>query len=114
MVDLKRRLEAFSDIVFGLCLSELALLLGIPSKPIDLIDHPMRYAVFFGSFAIVSAFWYSHHRMFRYFYPGRIDVFLNFAYLAFAVLVPFGMQAMIKFSGDPIAFGVYQASAVRR
>lgn len=110
--EFKRRLEAFSDIVFGLSLSELALLLGLPNKPSDLVAHPARYVVFFGSFAIVCAFWYSHHRMFRYFYPGRLDVFLNFAYLAFAVLVPFGMQAMIKFGGNPTAFGVYVASFI--
>jgi uncharacterized membrane protein len=98
--------------MFGLSLSQLPLLLDLPPRASDLITQPVRYIVFFGSFAIVCTFWYSHHRMFRYFYPGRIDVLVNFLYLAFAVLVPFGMQTMIKFPDDPIAFGVYVASFI--
>jgi uncharacterized membrane protein len=103
----KRRLEAFSDIVFGLSLSELALQLGLPAKASGLIDHPMRYAIFFASFAIICSLWVAHHRMFRTFKPTRFNVFLNFVYLAFTVLMPFGMQSLIKFSNSPIGLGIY-------
>jgi uncharacterized membrane protein len=105
----KRRLESFSDIVFGLSLSELALQLGVPDRANELIDHPLRYVIFFASFAIICSFWSSHHRMFRYFWPNRADVLLNFTYLAFTVLVPFGMQSFLRFPASPVAFGIYLA-----
>ncbi len=103
----KRRLEAFSDIVFGLSLSELALQLGLPKNPQELISSPIRYLVFFGSFGLVCSLWIGHHRMFRIFRPTRASVALNFVYLAFTVLMPFGMQAFIKYPGNPIGIGIY-------
>jgi uncharacterized membrane protein len=103
----KRRLEAFSDIVFGLSLSELALQLGIPATARELINEPLRYFIFFASFAIVCSLWIQHHRMFRTFVPARTTVFLNFVYLAFTVLMPFGMQTLLKFPSSPIGFGIY-------
>jgi hypothetical protein len=33
-----RRLEAFSDIVFGLCLAQSAVQLGLPDRAVDLIS----------------------------------------------------------------------------
>ncbi len=103
----KRRLEAFSDIVFGLSLSELALQLGLPMNPQELISSPIRYFVFFGSFGLVCSLWIGHHRMFRVFTPIRAAVALNFVYLAFTVLMPFGMQAFIKYPNNPIGIGIY-------
>jgi uncharacterized membrane protein len=103
----KRRLEAFSDIVFGLSLSELALQLGLPKNPQELVSNPIRYFVFFGSFGLVCSLWISHHRMFRVFTPTRAAVALNFVYLAFTVLMPFGMQAFIKYPENPIGIGIY-------
>jgi uncharacterized membrane protein len=103
----KRRLEAFSDIVFGLSLSELALQLGLPKNPQELVTSPVRYFVFFGSFALVCSLWIGHHRMFRVFTPIRAAVALNFVYLAFTVLMPFGMQAFIKYPNNPIGIGIY-------
>jgi uncharacterized membrane protein len=103
----KRRLEAFSDIVFGLSLSELALQLGLPKNPQELISSPIRYFVFFGSFGLVCSLWIGHHRMFRVFTPSRAAVALNFVYLAFTVLMPFGMQAFIKYPNNPIGIGIY-------
>jgi uncharacterized membrane protein len=103
----KRRLEAFSDIIFGLSLSELALQLGLPKNPQELISSPLRYFVFFGSFALVCSLWIGHHRMFRVFSPTRTAVVLNFVYLAFTVLMPFGMQAFIKYPNNPIGIGIY-------
>jgi len=105
----KRRLEAFSDIVFGLSLSELALQLGLPANPQALVTSPLRYFIFFGSFALVCSLWMAHHRMFATFEPRRFTVFLNFVYLAFTVLMPFGMQALMKFPQSPIGFGIYLA-----
>jgi uncharacterized membrane protein len=94
-----RRLEAFSDIVFGLSLSQLAFQLGVPNRLAELVNQPLRFVTFFASFAVICMFWLAHHRMFRNFVPGRIDVFLNFVYQAFTALVPFGMQVIISKCG---------------
>jgi uncharacterized membrane protein len=106
----KRRLEAFSDIVFGLSLSQLALQLELPAKAGDLVDHPLRYFIFFGTFAIICATWLTHHRMFQLaFEPERLDVALNFVYLAFVAVLPFAMQVNVRFAGTPEGFGFYAA-----
>jgi uncharacterized membrane protein len=49
-----RRLEAFSDIVFGLSLSQLAFQLGVPNRVEVLVEQPLRYIIFFVSFAVHS------------------------------------------------------------
>jgi uncharacterized membrane protein len=102
-----RRLEAFSDIVFGLSLSQLAFQLGVPNRVEVLVEQPLRYIIFFVSFAVICALWLAHHRMFRYFAPNRIDVFLNFVYLAFAALIPFAMQVIVRFGSTTTGFAIY-------
>jgi uncharacterized membrane protein len=104
----KHRLEAFSDIVFGLSLSQLALQLALPAHAADLIQNPVRYAIFFGTFAIICAIWMTHHRMFQLaFEPDPPDIALNFVYLAFVAILPFAMQVNVRFAGSPIGFGFY-------
>jgi uncharacterized membrane protein len=105
-----RRLEAFSDIVFGLCLAQSAVQLAVPDTLHGLVGAHgvMHLFVFFATFAIISVYWLSHYRMFRLaFEPNRLDVFLNFAFLALTALLPFTMQVNIKFSGAPIALSFY-------
>jgi uncharacterized membrane protein len=102
-----RRLEAFSDIVFGLSLSQLAVQLGVPRHVEELVQQPQRYSIFFASFAVICAFWLAHHRMFRHFDPNRVDVFLNFVYLAFTALIPFAMQVLTRFGSTTTGFAIY-------
>lgn len=109
----KRRIEAFSDIVFGLSLSQLALQLALPDRASELVDHPLRYAIFFGTFAIICLTWLSHHRMFQLaFEPYPLDIGLNFAYLAFVAMLPFAMQVNVRFAGTTVGFGFYVATFV--
>jgi uncharacterized membrane protein len=104
----KRRLEAFSDIVFGLSLSQLALQLSLPDRASELVDHPLRYFIFFGTFAVICLTWLSHHRMFQLaFEPEPLDIGLNFVYLAFVAILPFAMQVNIRFGGSTIGLGFY-------
>ncbi|MEO6991414.1 MAG: TMEM175 family protein [Candidatus Baltobacteraceae bacterium] len=102
-----RRLEAFCDIVFGLSLSQLAFQLGVPTRVEQLVADPLRYLVFFGSFAIICVLWLGHHQMFRHFAAGRLDVFLNFVYLAFVALIPFAMNVYLHFAYSRIGLGIY-------
>jgi uncharacterized membrane protein len=109
----KRRLEAFSDIVFGLSLSQLALQLELPAKASDLVDHPLRFALFFGTFALICLTWLVHHRMFQLaFEPEGLDVALNFTYLAFVAALPFAMQVNVRFAGTETGFAFYVADFV--
>jgi len=104
----KHRLEAFSDIVFGLSLSQLALQLALPAHAAELFQSPLRYAIFFGTFAIICAVWLSHHRMFQLaFEPDPPDIALNFVYLAFVAILPFAMQVNVRFGGSAVGFGFY-------
>jgi len=104
----KHRLEAFSDIVFGLSLSQLALQLALPQHSADLFASPLRYVIFFGTFAIICGVWLSHHRMFQLaFEPDPLDIALNFVYLAFVAILPFAMQVNVRFGGSRAGFGFY-------
>lgn len=96
-----RRVESFGDIVVGFSMSQLALQLGLPRTTADLIDNPFRYALFFGTFAIIALLWLRFHRMLTMaFAPGRIDLVCAFAYLAFVALLPYALYANAKLSHD--------------
>ncbi len=106
-----RRLEAFSDIVFGFSLAQLTLQLQLPAEPADLLGNPLRWVVFFATFALISGMWLAHYRMFRLaFEPERLDIFLNFAFLAAIAVLPFAMQAIIKYSGRDNSYTLYVAA----
>jgi TMEM175 potassium channel family protein len=103
-----RRLEAFSDIVFGFSLAQLALQLQLPARAEDVLGHPIRWVIFFGTFALITLFWLAHYRMFRLaFEPEPFDVFLNFVFLSFIAVLPFAMQANIRFQGAASSFALY-------
>jgi uncharacterized membrane protein len=107
----KRRLEAFSDIVFGLSLAQTAIQLQVPDNVEQLTHHFLRYLVFFGTFALVAALWLAHYRMFRLaFEPEPLDIVLNFVFLAFTALLPYAMLTNIKFSGEPFSLALYAAA----
>ena len=108
---LKQRLEAFSDIVFAFTLSQSALQLQLPASAADLFSQPIRWVVFFGTFAIIAVFWLAHYRTFRLaFEPERLDIFLNFCFLAAIAVLPFAMQAVLKFGSDRGALALYAAA----
>lgn len=98
---LVRRLESFGDIVVGFSLSQLALQLGLPQVPADLIANPFRYFLFFSTFSFLALAWLRFHRMLTTgFAPGRIDLICAFAYLAFIALLPYALYASSRFSGN--------------
>jgi uncharacterized membrane protein len=96
---LASRLESFGDIVFGFSMSQLALQLDLPKTAADLIDNPLKYVLYFGTFGILSGLWLSYHRMMSTgFRPARTDLALAFLFLAFIGLIPYSMYANVRFA----------------
>jgi uncharacterized membrane protein len=93
------RLEAFSDVVLGFSLALLGLNLVIPRHATDVYRDPIGLMAFFFTFGMVAAVWYSHHRLFsKFFVPNRAMILLNFAMLAFTVLLVYMLEVFMHFS----------------
>jgi len=106
----RHRLEAFSDIVIALALSQLAFTLRIPDSSHDLFVHPVHLVTFLASFVFICAIWWIHHQLFaRYFIPDVQSAILNFVFLGAVVFVAYSLQLLSKF-GDAPAFAAYALS----
>lgn len=92
------RIIGLSDCVFAFSLTLLALDLVVPDLQVNnaillkqsLLDEIPRFLYFFITFFITSAYWRSHHRIFR-FIKRYDDVLmqLNLVLLVFIILMPF-------------------------
>jgi uncharacterized membrane protein len=91
---LVHRLEAFSDIVIALSLSEIAFNLQAPASGGNIFRmHPIYLVGFLGGFAFVASIWWLHSRIFsRYFIPDTIGIIGNFVLLAATVLFAWAQQ----------------------
>ena len=105
---LLRRLEAFSDIVIGFSLAELGLSLVIPAKMEQLWHHPLSLIAFGITFALISAIWYAHNRLFaHYFVPTAVNIVLNFFTLGSVSMLVYSVQLYVHFLRDRSAIGFY-------
>jgi uncharacterized membrane protein len=96
---LVHRLEGFGDVVFGFSVSQLALQLNLPRTPQDLVGDPIRYFLYFATFAALAGFWLRFHRMLvGAFRPEPADLIAVFFYLAFIGLVPYALYANSHFA----------------
>ena len=90
------RLEAFSDGVFAVAITLLALNLTVPGPghgPLaqQLADHWPSFAAYGVSFLTVGIIWVNHHTLFKNFAEvDRVLLFLNLLLLFFVVTIPFG------------------------
>jgi uncharacterized membrane protein len=98
------RLEAFSDGVFAVAITVLALGLAIPvpnhHETIfrQLTDHWPSFAAFAISFSTIGIIWVNHHTLFKNF--ARIDrtlLFINLLLLFFVVTIPFATATMASY-----------------
>jgi len=97
------RLEAFSDGVFAVAITLLALDLAVPGPGHgqlgDLLYHHLpSFAVFAVSFLTIGIIWVNHHTLFKNF--ARIDrtlLFLNLLLLFFVVCIPFGTSTLAAY-----------------
>ena len=93
-----RRLEAFSDIVFGFALAQSAVALEVPRTLADLGSHRVELLYFVLTFVLIAQFWMIHYRIFHYVFAARtIDVVLNFLLLGTVALLPYALRIWIRF-----------------
>ena len=103
------RLVFFSDAVFAIAITLLALDVRLPVLPSPLTDDGVvealrsvlpQVAAFAMSFIVIAAFWVGHFRTFRVIrgLDGRL-ILLNFAFLFFVVLLPFPTSVVAE-AGD--------------
>lgn len=105
-----KRLESFSDIVFGFALAQCAISLELPRSLGDAPVLVPRLLLFVITFVLVATFWAMHYRMFRWMFAAeRIDIALNVALLGDVALLPFALQLFFRFRGAPLAYAGYGA-----
>jgi uncharacterized membrane protein len=103
-----RRLEAFSDIVFGFALAQSAVALEVPKNLTSLLLHGADLAYFAFTFVLIAQFWVIHYRIFHYVFVGRrTDVVLNFLLLAMIGLLPYALRIWIRYPETVFGAGAY-------
>jgi len=108
-----RRLESFSDVVFGLSLSITALQLVLPKEhPREIFSNPIGLIGFAIAFGLISMFWGYQHNIFTYyFFPDRLNIVLAFVKLALIALFPYLLLIWLKFASDPLANTLYASAS---
>jgi uncharacterized membrane protein len=99
------RLEAFSDGVFAVAITILALNLSVagpgqhrPSLAVQLGDHWPAFAAYAVSFAAIGIVWVNHHTLFKNFSEiDRALLFLNLLLLFFVVAIPFATSTFAAY-----------------
>jgi TMEM175 potassium channel family protein len=98
------RLEAFSDGVFAVAITLLALDLAVPgpggshSLAFKLGHHWPSFAAYAVSFLSIGIIWVNHHTLFKNF--AKIDrtlLFLNLLLLFFVVCIPFATSTLAAY-----------------
>ena len=107
-----RRLEAFSDIIIGFSLAQLALSLAIPKNgAVDLLRNYSPLIAFVITFTIVCGMWWAHHKLFvHYFVPNPVMVVLNFVTLAGVSFSVYSVQLMLHEPHTSLDFAFYECS----
>lgn len=104
------RIEAFSDGIFGVAITLLAIELGIDlyNTPTDknlwekILEKWPEYVSFFNSFATVLLIWVGHHRIFnRLRFASLSTILLNGLVLMFVVLLPYPTRLVGHFIFTP-------------
>jgi uncharacterized membrane protein len=117
------RLEAFSDGVFAVAITLLALNLPIgssgrdqPSLADNLGNHWPAFAAYAVSFVTIGIIWVNHHALFKNFSQvDRTLLFVNLLLLFFVVSIPFATSTIAAYlrAGDSdasLAAAIYQAA----
>ncbi len=111
------RLVFFSDAVFAIAMTLLALDIRLPGPPPDTSDASMlnslletgpKYLAYFISFAAIGLFWIGHNRTFKYikWYDNSL-IFLNLLLLMFIGFMPFTSSLLSDYSSSRIVLVVY-------
>jgi len=99
----KARLEAFSDGVFAVAITLLALDLAVAGPGHGSLAHQLgdrwpSFAAYVVSFFVIGITWVNHHALFKSFATtDRSLLFLNMLLLLFIVAIPFGTSTMATY-----------------
>ena len=110
------RLLALSDGVFAFAMTLLVVQLGVPQLARGevgqlgsrLLNQIPSYSSYLLSFAVISLYWYQHHRIFRYvrrWNPWLIA--LNLGALLFIAVMPFPTAIMGRYGDQTLAVVIY-------
>jgi uncharacterized membrane protein len=98
------RVEAFSNGVFAIAITLLALGLEVPQVQLtaspNLLLHALlaewpRFAIFVLSFILIGEVWVNHHRMFSYIHrSAHWLIWLNLGLLLSVVVIPFATELL--------------------
>jgi uncharacterized membrane protein len=113
------RLLALSDGVFAFAMTLLVVQLLVPQLGsgqvgqlgTKLLDQVPSYFSYLISFVVISIYWFSHHRLFRY--VRRWDVWLialNLGALLFIAVMPFPTAIMGRYGDQTVAVVIYAAN----
>jgi uncharacterized membrane protein len=106
------RLEAFSDGIFGVAITLLAIEIGIKEYEgannanlwKKIIQDWPEYFTYFNSFATVLLIWMGHRKIFdKIWKANHVIILLNGLVLLFVVLFPFPTKTVGAFIGTPAA-----------
>jgi TMEM175 potassium channel family protein len=114
----RSRLEAFSDGVFAVAVTLLALNLAVAgpghgSLGHQLTSHWPSFAAYAVSFFTIGIIWVNHHTLFRTFTSvDRVLVFLNLVLLFVIVMIPFTTSTLASYlrsggTDDHLAAALY-------
>jgi uncharacterized membrane protein len=103
------RIVFFSDAVFAIAITLLALEIRLPASESLLTDSQLfekltgiwyRYLGYFLSFMVIGVFWMAHHRKFRLIahYDGRL-MLLNLLMLMVVAFIPFPTSLISEYPG---------------
>ena len=112
------RLEAFTDGVFAVAITLLALDLSVAgpghgSLAYQLGHHWPQFVAYLISFLTIGIIWVNHHALVRNIAKvDRVLLFLNLFLLLFVVLIPFATSTMASYLAQPgydshVAMAVY-------
>jgi uncharacterized membrane protein len=117
------RLEAFSDGVFAIAITLLALEIHVPAAGEGglwsaIVRAWPQFAAYLVSFMIIGIIWVNHHGIFRY--VARVDrplLFLNLFLLLFVVLIPLATFLFADYlpeggTNSHVAAALYSANMV--
>ena len=112
----KARLEQFSDGVFAIAITLLALELKVPILVSESINSSIKellplipnIATFILSFITIAIFWVNHHQLTRHIETvSRRIIWSNMFFLLFVTLIPFATSVVAENPGNALSVLTY-------
>ncbi len=115
------RIVFFSDAVFAIAITLLAIELRVPNLEIETSDALIRalvsewpkFLAFTLSFWIIAQYWVAHHRYFRHIFHYDVGlIWLNLLLLFWIVLIPFTTSVLGEYGNFTSAIWLYALNLI--